>query len=219
MTTSDNGSELVFVYGTLRRGGSNAFRMDGAEFVGEGFVRGKLYAISWYPGLVVEDGAGEVRGDVFRVGSDLLIALDEFEGLSAGEIEGSEYRRVITRVYLHGVSTDEGIEAWAYEWIGSVDESTRILSGDWMDVVQPKPAPLFSSLGIVLAIAAVLNPFLYWRYDQIGIMLLLWVGAPVAGVISIWVAIRRRERMSILRTLALWVCVLLLVALVFFVAK
>ena len=134
MTKSDNGSELVFVYGTLRRGGSNAFRMEGAEFVGEAIVRGSLYTISWYPGLVLNEDAGNVRGEVFRVGPELLRALDEFEGLAAGEIEGCEYRRVETRIHLDGVATDEVVLAWAYDWIGQVDDANRISSGDWMEV-------------------------------------------------------------------------------------
>ena len=134
---SDTGPELVFVYGTLRRGGSNAFRMEGAEFVGEGFVRGELYAISWYPGLVLDDHGGEVKGDVFRVGSDLLRALDDFEGLSAGEIEGSEYRRLEARLFLDGVATGEIVRGWVYEWIGPVADEMRINSGDWMEFENP----------------------------------------------------------------------------------
>jgi gamma-glutamylaminecyclotransferase len=122
--------ELVFVYGTLRRGGSNAFRMDGAEFVAPGKVAGSLYAISWYPGLVVGGGGETVDGDLFRVPAGQLAALDEFEGISANEIEGAEYRRVKA-----GVATDDGrmLSAWVYEWIGPVEESKRIPSGDWLE--------------------------------------------------------------------------------------
>lgn len=127
---SDTGSELVFVYGTLRRGGSNAFRMDGAEFVGPATVGGVLYRISWYPGLVLE-GDGRVIGEVHRVGPELLRALDEFEGLAAGEIEGSEYRRVKAEALLGG---EEELEVWVYEWKGAFNEDERIQSGDWLAV-------------------------------------------------------------------------------------
>ena len=129
---SDDSSEPVFVYGTLRRGGSNSFRMDGAEFVSAGKVMGRLYAISWYPGLVLERGSEEtVDGDLFRVGPDQLAALDEFEGISANEIEGAEYRRVKTEVTT---GNGEVIVAWAYEWIGPFDDANRIVSGDWLQV-------------------------------------------------------------------------------------
>jgi len=126
---SDDAGELVFVYGTLRRGGSNAFRMDGAEFVATGKVAGKLFSISWYPGLVLDEGRETVEGDVFRVGADQLVALDEFEGISANEIEGAEYRRVKTPVMTAG---QQVIAAWTYEWKGPVDASKRIQSGNWL---------------------------------------------------------------------------------------
>jgi len=126
----DGSSEIVFVYGTLRRGGSNSFRMDGAEFVSAGKVAGRLYSISWYPGLVLDRGPESVEGDVYRVGASQLAALDEFEGISANEIEGAEYRRVRTEV-----TTGDGVVvAWSYEWKGPVEESKRIQSGDWLEV-------------------------------------------------------------------------------------
>jgi len=128
---SDDAGDLVFVYGTLRRGGSNSFRMDGANFVASGKVAGRLYAISWYPGLVLEQGPEGVEGDIFRVRPEQLAALDEFEGISANEIQGAEYRRVKTEVTT---GNDEVIVAWAYEWIGPVDDAKRIFSGDWLQV-------------------------------------------------------------------------------------
>jgi gamma-glutamylcyclotransferase (GGCT)/AIG2-like uncharacterized protein YtfP len=126
---SDGSGELVFVYGTLRRGGSNAFRMDGAEFITSGKVEGRLYVISWYPGLVLERGSETVEGDLFRVGPDQLVALDEFEGISANEIEGAEYRRVKTEVTT---MDNQVLLAWSYEWKGPVEESKQIPSGDWL---------------------------------------------------------------------------------------
>lgn len=131
---ADGSGELVFVYGTLRRGGSNSFRMDGAEFVSAGKVAGRLYSISWYPGLVLDGGPESVEGDVYRVGASQLAALDEFEGISANEIEGAEYRRVQTEV----TTANEVIVAWSYEWKGPVEEGKRIQSGDWLEVEPAK---------------------------------------------------------------------------------
>lgn len=122
--------ELVFVYGTLRRGGSNHFRMSGADLVAEGRIRGRIYKIAWYPGLVLGD-EGEVIGEVYSVDAGQLLELDAFEGLSAGEIEGSEYRRVKAVVYRPGGKT---VPAWVWEWIGPFDEKTLIGHGDWLAV-------------------------------------------------------------------------------------
>lgn len=121
--------QIVFVYGTLRRGGSNHFRLAGAEFVAAGTVTGRLYRIDWYPGLVIDTAGSEIRGEVYAVDSEQLSALDAFEGLSAGEIEGSEYRRIQTSVMLQDSQT---ITAWVWEWLGNVDESLRIADGDWL---------------------------------------------------------------------------------------
>ena len=121
--------QLVFVYGTLRRGGSNHFRMAGAEFVSSGTVSGRLYRIDWYPGLVLDEAGDEIHGEVYSVDAEQLAALDIFEGLSAGEIEGSEYRRVATTVMQRNSLP---ITAWVWEWLGLTDESRRLTDGDWL---------------------------------------------------------------------------------------
>jgi gamma-glutamylcyclotransferase (GGCT)/AIG2-like uncharacterized protein YtfP len=121
--------ELVFVYGTLRRGGSNHFRMAGAEFVTAGTITGRMYRINWYPGLVLDPAGDEIHGEVYSVGPELLAALDVFEGISAGEMDGSEYRRVQTTV----VGQDSRLlNAWVWEWLGMTDESQRLRDGDWL---------------------------------------------------------------------------------------
>lgn len=122
--------ELVFVYGTLRRGGSNHFRMGGADPVADGVVRGKIYHIAWYPGLVLGH-EGEVKGEIHAVEPAHLAELDAFEGLSAGEIGGSEYRRVKTTVFRADGGTTQ---AWVWEWIGPFDEGRLVAEGDWFAV-------------------------------------------------------------------------------------
>ena len=119
--------ELVFVYGTLRREASNHWRMDGSEFVASGSVHGELYRIDWYPGVVL-GGNGRVIGEVFAVGPEQLAALDEFEGVSAAEAAGGEYRRVKTAV----LTEDGCLDAWIWEWIAPVDGLYRVESGDWL---------------------------------------------------------------------------------------
>ena len=121
--------ELVFVYGTLRRGGSNHFRMDGAEFITAGRISGKMYKIDWYPGLVLDEAGDDIVGEVYSVDPELLGNLDSFENVSAGDVEDSEYRRVQTAVTREGGET---LTAWIWEWLGEVDESQRIHHGDWL---------------------------------------------------------------------------------------
>ncbi|RYD36483.1 MAG: gamma-glutamylcyclotransferase [Verrucomicrobiaceae bacterium] len=122
--------ELVFVYGTLRRGGTNHFRMSGADLVAEGVVKGRIYRISWYPGLVLGE-TGEVKGEVYSVDAAQLLELDAFEGLSAGEVVGSEYRRVKAVVSRPDGKT---LSAWAWEWTGPIDGKDLLEQGDWIAV-------------------------------------------------------------------------------------
>lgn len=112
---------LVFVYGTLRQGGSNHFRMAGCDFVESGTVRGRLYRIDWYPGLVLDSAGDVIEGEVFAVEAEQLPELDNFEG--------QEYRRIRTTV-----KTPYGIpmQVWTWVWLMPVDEAQRITGGDWL---------------------------------------------------------------------------------------
>ena len=116
--------ELVFVYGTLRRGGSQHGRMAGAEFVAAGTIRGRLYRIDWYPGVVVDDAGDDIAGEVLAVDPALLAELDLFEG--------GEYRRVRVSVDCIGDQRSP-LTAWLWEWLGPIDETRRIAGGDWLD--------------------------------------------------------------------------------------
>ena len=113
----------VFVYGTLRRGGSNHFRMDGTEFVTTGTVNGRLYQIDWYPGLVLDETGDEVIGEIYQVSPGLMEKLDAFEG--------KQYRRVRVEVDCGG-DQRSSLSAWVWEWLGPCDENHRITSGDWL---------------------------------------------------------------------------------------
>ncbi|MGE9268407.1 MAG: gamma-glutamylcyclotransferase family protein [Verrucomicrobiales bacterium] len=112
---------LVFVYGTLRPGASNAWRMERARWLGEARAHGRMVKVDWYPGVSF-GGGGELRGDLYLVDAGLMADLDDFEG--------SEYQK--TRI---SVRTPEGErEAWAYEWLGSLADYEPVPDGDWLKV-------------------------------------------------------------------------------------
>lgn len=121
---------LLFVYGTLRPGheGEGAPMMRSlaarSKHVGRGDVRGKLYSIDWFPGMVESDSAQDrVIGDVLLLPNDdgLLAELDAYEGADYA-------RREIPVTMADG----ERITAWTYVWIGALDGATRIESGDFL---------------------------------------------------------------------------------------
>lgn len=122
-------SELVFVYGTLRPGGSAAAKMERASHLGEAKLYGKLYDMGWYPGLRLDPLAGEVVGDLFAVPEMLLPVLDGYEGCAVSDPAPHEYERLLTTV----VTADGAIcEAWTYQICRDVTGQPEIVPADWL---------------------------------------------------------------------------------------
>ncbi|HEY0945250.1 MAG TPA: gamma-glutamylcyclotransferase family protein [Opitutaceae bacterium] len=102
----------VFVYGTLKRGGSNHHHLAGQRFVGVGRTEPgfRLYDLGGYPGMVAV-AAGEkgkaIEGEIWDVGDDALAGLDELEGLAEGL-----YERMPVR--LQAPFAGERIESYLY---------------------------------------------------------------------------------------------------------
>lgn len=98
------GTDLLFVYGTLRRGcGSvEAQRLHAqATWLGQGRVRGRLYRVDWYPALVAcRSGGDEVTGDIYRLNDPdaAFVWLDHYEECGPGFAAPQEYQRVIAQV-------------------------------------------------------------------------------------------------------------------------
>ncbi len=124
----DDGYELVFVYGTLRKGASNHFRMEGADCLGKAVVTGELYRIDWYPGVILCQEGPLVHGEIYRVRPALLAQLDRFEGIRGAT--GDEYARV--RALAHA-DAGRPVEVWVYEYRGRIEKDWRMSTGDWAD--------------------------------------------------------------------------------------
>ncbi len=134
--------ELVFVYGTLRRGGSRAVPdlFPDAKFVGFGSVQGRLYDFGAYPGFIPSADADSIAvvGEVYCVSQQALRCMDEIEAWHEHNPAGSYYwrRRHLIRL-RHGACC----EAWVYECNPHrFDLSAPISSGDWIAHAQLKGA-------------------------------------------------------------------------------
>ena len=78
---------LVFVYGTLKRGGENHRVLAGQRFVGEARTAPayRLYQLEGYPGMVgAATGGRSIEGELWEVDLPALGRLDELEGTAAG---------------------------------------------------------------------------------------------------------------------------------------
>lgn len=88
---------LLFVYGTLMRGGERHAALASQRFLREAVTRPQylLYDLGAYPGLVQADQEGRaVHGELYEVERGLIPRLDEMEGapteyrLEGVELEG-----------------------------------------------------------------------------------------------------------------------------------
>lgn len=111
-------SSRIFVYGTLLPEPSDACD----RVWGEDAVRGRLYDLGSYPGLVDlgDPSAGWVSGYTRGVGLDLLNGLlDEYEGVSEGLFSRV---RTVTR---------NGDSVWIYVYNRPLDRGARGPLGSW----------------------------------------------------------------------------------------
>jgi gamma-glutamylaminecyclotransferase len=109
---------ILFVYGTLKRGERNYFRMRESEFIAEVKTAPHFRVIDLgpHPGLIrVRENGLSVHGELFAVSECCLAELDEFEG-DAGSF-------VRERIELDGYE-----EVWAYYLNMPVPEGAK--SGD-----------------------------------------------------------------------------------------
>lgn len=125
-------TDLLFVYGTLRRGSThaNALRLAAeSEWLGTATLRGTLYRVSWHPALVLQ-GEDTVTGDLLRLTDPAasLPWLDAFEGCGPEDPLPHDYRREI----VHVLTADGAVDAMVYVWNLPHDGLERMPGGDWL---------------------------------------------------------------------------------------
>lgn len=114
---------LLFVYGTLKRGEHNHFRMAGQEFLGA-VVTAPHYRVvdlGPHPGLVRDVNGLAIHGELFAVGARCLAELDAFEDVPREEDGPGQFVRELIEV--------SGYEqVWAYYLNVTVPDGAK--SGD-----------------------------------------------------------------------------------------
>jgi gamma-glutamylcyclotransferase (GGCT)/AIG2-like uncharacterized protein YtfP len=119
--------QLVFAYGTLKRGGSNHAFMAGQIFTGVAkTVKGfRLIHLGDYPGLVpYPDDTDGVSGEVWSIDAACLARLDVLEGVNEGL-----YRR--GRIALQPPFADAEVETYFY--LLGIHGRSPIPGGTWSD--------------------------------------------------------------------------------------
>lgn len=108
-------SKLLFVYGSLKKGGWANSRLLNQKFIGTAKTTKnyKLYAGASYPMLVEEEDSNkalEIEGELYEIDEDLIPSLDRFEGVPSLykrahlSIQGYEGQEIIGYLYANPVS-------------------------------------------------------------------------------------------------------------------
>jgi gamma-glutamylaminecyclotransferase len=120
----DRPRRLLFVYGTLKRGGENHARLQAQTLLGPARTSAgyRLYQLDGYPGMVADASqAGSVSGEVWAVDDPALAELDLFEGVDEGL-----YERVAVRL----APPFEGQHVETYLYLRDLG-GRRSLAGEW----------------------------------------------------------------------------------------
>jgi gamma-glutamylcyclotransferase (GGCT)/AIG2-like uncharacterized protein YtfP len=114
-------AQLLFVYGTLKRGGSNHHWLQGAGWRGRARLAGhRLHNLGDYPMAV--PGRGVVHGEVYAVDDAALARLDRLEDVP------NEYQRRICPL-------EDGRQGWVYFGTASqVRGLPRVPYADWQSI-------------------------------------------------------------------------------------
>lgn len=128
---------LLFVYGTLKRGGrlNHHLIAQGCEYVGEGTAYGELYDAGPFPVLVKVDDSRErvVHGELWRMErpTHTLVVLDA--------VENGLYERQRTPVIYKVKDSPKFMcqPAWVYFAVGAWWHGAKLLdSGRWPERIQ-----------------------------------------------------------------------------------
>ena len=130
--------DLLFVYGTLRKGFSHPMAdmlASRAQYVGEGTTSGSLFDLGPYPAAIFSDHSTTiVKGDVYRMKRPrhLLPLLDEYENHREDDLENSLYNSVLIKVSCK----EEVVETWGYTYLPIPPSEGLIISGDYLAYLQ-----------------------------------------------------------------------------------
>jgi gamma-glutamylcyclotransferase (GGCT)/AIG2-like uncharacterized protein YtfP len=116
-----NMRSYLFVYGTLKRGGSRHWILKDFSFLGHALAKGfVLYNLGPYPAMVYGDGV--VYGEVYEVSEEILRELDWVEGTPF------LFRRELIEVVLENHTP---LRAHTYLYNRKVEGASLVPSGEW----------------------------------------------------------------------------------------
>jgi gamma-glutamylcyclotransferase (GGCT)/AIG2-like uncharacterized protein YtfP len=129
---------FLFVYGSLLSAAAHPMgdrlRTE-ATLIGTATFLGRLYRISWYPGVVEsKEPSEQVHGEIYRFNdpSNSLAWLDAYEGITrdaTSVTSPDEYERVERQARL--AASGKNIKSWIYLYRRPIVAHAHIASGRW----------------------------------------------------------------------------------------
>ena len=124
----------VFVYGTLRNAcatGAHKQYLNRADFISPAKIRGQLFMVDYYPGLVLSETEHWAIGEIYLLEDEAqLHDLDVYEGCAKKSPQPHEYERRMTQAVL---TSGEPMDVWVYVYKQSADHLPLINSGDFLN--------------------------------------------------------------------------------------
>jgi gamma-glutamylcyclotransferase (GGCT)/AIG2-like uncharacterized protein YtfP len=129
-----DGGQYLFVYGTLLPGAAPpeiAPIVARLQAVGDGFIRGRLFDLGEYPGVVLDETGEEIPGKIFRLPQEpeVLKRLDEYEEFNAVQPEGSLFVRKQWPVIRR--DGNRKLICWVYVYNPHAGTAPTITPGDF----------------------------------------------------------------------------------------
>ena len=126
-------NNLLFVYGTLIPGqepAELAAAVRQMKYVGPATLRGRLFDLGEYPGVVLDDNGDVVKGSSLSVpNAAVWRALDEYEGCALPGREVGLFRRVEAVAELEGRSR---VGCWVYTCSQGLSSARLVRCGCWL---------------------------------------------------------------------------------------
>ncbi|MEM1123934.1 MAG: gamma-glutamylcyclotransferase family protein [Bacteroidota bacterium] len=124
----------LFVYGSLMSGITSpiaTYLKENSRFIGEGWVKGRLYDMGNYPGLVTDESTNtKVIGHIFQLDdpNEMLPNLDHYECIGSDFSEPHQYRRETISVK----TANQTFSCWAYLYNWDTQNLALIESGNYL---------------------------------------------------------------------------------------
>lgn len=124
METDKTKTNLVFTYGTLKKGFCNHYLLKTSKFINKGVTKGQMFSFGSFPAVDIKQN-GKVTGEIYKVDDVTFKELDRLE----------EYPSWYDRKIVNIIVKNEILKAWIYTIPKEKLNGKKIVKeGEWKKV-------------------------------------------------------------------------------------